>query len=740
MTAQPMDDRDLLSILKQEEVDASSYYSSELAHKQADAMDRYNAELYGDEVEGRSKFVSQDLENTVQTIMPHIMRLFMQDDELLTVDDDVNDITEIEQHVKSYLLHIFFKDNPGETICHDFVWDGLVQRIGIVRVAVEDPKPQPPKEYHGLTPDQAMRFVEDPEFEIIEQTNNEGSFDLKVKRTPKAKQFVIEAVAPEEFAITTRSKSIDEAGYHRLKQEVYIADLAREFPDSAGELDPTGAHATDDQQDDLDSDPRKQARFDSENYDTNGGQSHEQQRRTVDLLTEWIRIDFDGDGVVELRQVKRVGNTILENIIVEHSELVEWSPSRIPHKAIGRSVADQICELQKAATVVTRTYFDGLGQSLMPRTVVNQQQLADPSVLDQIIDRDIGDTIPINGDARSAIAEMPTPDVSQSALAALEHLDQQLEQASGVMRAAQGQNADAVTETADGIRRLQAAANGRIELIGRWAAKGVERIFQRLLKLVVQYQDQPRIIKINGQPMPIDPSTWSEEMTVSVHVGVAGETREEKAQKLSITIAKQEQIMIELSKLGIQPDANPVANLHQYTNALHDLQKCYGMKDADRYFTALPPQFSLGLPPPGQQQDPKALEAQARVLLEQQKAQAQAQLQAQKQQFDQQASSRELEFKEALAAREAETQEQLQSMKLESERQIAQLRITSEQEIARERMAMENQLAYDRMAMEQTLARIKHDDAQEIARSNVAMKSNGSNGISKNRPGGDLSK
>ena len=44
----PMDDRELVSILRSEEIDATSYYTSELAKDQANLMDRYMAKQYGD--------------------------------------------------------------------------------------------------------------------------------------------------------------------------------------------------------------------------------------------------------------------------------------------------------------------------------------------------------------------------------------------------------------------------------------------------------------------------------------------------------------------------------------------------------------------------------------------------------------------------------------------------------------------------------------------------------------------
>ena len=38
----------------------------------------------------------------------------------------------------------------------------------------------------------------------------------------------------------------------------------------------------------------------------------------------------------------------------------------------------------------------------------------------------------------------------------------------------------------------------------------------KLLRLIVENQDQPRVIKVAGKPLRADPRRWSDDMTVSV--------------------------------------------------------------------------------------------------------------------------------------------------------------------------------------------------------------------------------
>lgn len=730
-----MGDGELLAVLREEETDASSYYTSELALAQAEAMERYNGRPYGDEKEGRSRVVTHDIEDTINWIMPHLMRLYLQNDDLITIEDErvvdpreAADQDRVCKDAADYVAHAFFKDNAGEEVLHDFAFDGLLQRVGVVRVSWEDPKPTPSKVLKNVSPDKLANYLHDPEYEIEEQESelDEATgvelFTIKVKHTPKCGRLCIEPVAPEEFAISRRAKSIEASSYHRRKTEEYLSELALAFPKKRHELDPENySGPQDDQIDDLDTDPRRQARFEDENYDIHSDHSKHERRRKVDLLTEYVRVDYDGDGVVELRQIKRVGNTILENIEVDESEFVVWSPIRVAHRMVGRSLADTLYDLQKIRTVLTRKLLDGLSQSLAPRAIADVNKLGEEGI-DALLDQDIGDVIPAKGNPREAVHELTTPDVSSSAYQALEYMDQRSEEASGVTRHAQGLKAEAITDTDRGIARLQAAANARIELVARWMALGVERIFNRALRQLARYQDVPRTIKVNGRPLTIDPRFWSDEMTCSVHVGQAAESRNEKLQKLSHIAEKQEQILL-------QAPSNPIVSLKEYRHTLGAMVREAGYKDDTKFFMEIPDDYQPA--EPEDTPDPKLVEAQQK-----------AQLQAAELEHKQKLSEAEFTHKSQLEAMRLQSDQQIASAKAETERQLAIMKQENERQIAQMRIEAETQIAAKRLQAEQELARWKASEEAKLAKSNASIKAkqNGATNGKGYRSGGDLSK
>lgn len=718
----------LLKILKEEEQDASAYYDSELAEIQAEAMRRYHAQPYGVEREGRSQVVTHDVEDTINWMLPKLMRTFLASDEMVSVEDEASDDEDMAASAAKYLSHVYFKDNRGAQNLHDWTFDGLLQRIGVHKVCWEDPKPKPPKEFEGLDQDQLAEMMQDPSWDILEAEVNEetGLISIKAQHVPKVGRVVIEVVPPEEFAFSRRAKSGRECDYKRRKREVFLGDLIEQMPEKKAALQSIDGTANADDDEETDSDARRYERFPDEPSNQSKSSSDHVARRKVWLVEEEIRIDFDGDGIVELRSIKRVGDVILDNIEIETTEYHDWSPIRVSHRMAGRSIADTLVDIQRIRTDITRLALDGLSQALVVRTAVDRNQVHEEGV-DALYDADIGGVIPTKGNPNEIIMPLATPDVSAAALTMLEYWDQRSEEASGVTRHSQGLAPQAITDTMGGIQALQAAANERIELVALWMKYGLEDVFNAIHRMLAAYQDQPRTIKVAGKPIAIDPRQWSEEMSVSIHVGTAAEDRATKLANLGMIAAKQEQI------LQVGGPSNPIVTMQQYRDTLALMAEVMGFKDSTRFFAEVPDEWQ----PPKQGEDPKAAEMQAKLQIEQQKAQADAQLQQQKAQFDTQLRQAEFAEKTKMEQIRAQTDREIAQLKMQSEREIAEMRIMAEQAIARERMAAEMDLARWKASKDAELARERNTMQTNVA----AEKVSGSNGTGKGyRPGGDISK
>ena len=722
-----LDEDKLLRSLQAEERDASLYYDSELAKEQSNAMDRYNAKPYGDgsEVPNRSQVVTHDIEDAINWVLPHMMRHFTQSEDLIACDDDgLEESDPALADAANLLRHVFFKDNDGETVLHDFLFDGLLQKIGVMRTYWEQPDPEPPEVLEGLTQEQVMKYAEDRRYTILEGSidgtidaeasdapqqqlppppqeppqpqlgmmgtptapppgmmgggdpqsptplvpSEEPTFSIKVQKSPMGKGR-FETIPPEEFRISRRAKSLDAASYHGWQFEEYLADLLGDHPDKAYELNPDGAREGLDELD-IAGDERMQARFPSEPYTASGDQFKDDERRKVAVHIEYIRGDFDRDNFAELRRIKRCGQVILENDVVTESEFSDWSPIRVSHRAIGRSVADTLIDFQKIKTVLTRKALDSLSQSLAPRTLFDQQN-ADPGLIDRLLDHEVGDVIPVTGDPTKKIMPLVTPDVSASAYVMIEYMERKSEEASGINRHAMGINQNAVTDTKGGIENLQAAANSRIEQYARWAAKGLQDAMQKMLRILVKHQDQERVVKINGRRMKIDPSRWSSDMTVSVHVGMAAETRERKLGFLGAIAARQEQILLRAG-----PN-NPLVSLKNYEHTLSQMTQAMGYRSSRPFFNEVPADWA----PPEPGPDPKVLEVQQKGQLAATEMQQKGELQTVEFQQRSQLAREEAAAKAQLAREEAmiRVQREQESAASKAQQQAAENAMRAEQ-------------------------------------------------------------
>lgn len=816
---EPMDDDELVALLKSEEADAASFYTSELATAQSEAMDRYFGAPYGNEIEKRSSVTTHDIEDTINWMMPKVMRVFMNraGDDLVTCVPNAPTDEDNVQCAAQMLEHVLFEDNPGEVIVHDMAFDGFVQRLGVVSVLWQDPKPKPPEILEGVGQDQLMKLMQDPEYEILEQEERtqvieqpdqssydapqpqaqasapapsapsapggaqapapdpqvgqppqtapgaspmmlgqppQGQppaqlppqlamglmgpqeitvFDLKVQRTPAMGRVHIENVPPEEIAFSRRARAFpgqqrgtaESAPYVRRRQERYLADVIGEFPDKREELEGEGDGDTQAQTSSSDTDPRVLSRFQNESVSIGRESSNHQLRKKCDFYTEYLWIDFDRDDIVELRRILRVGDVILENLSVDDCEYKTFSPIRVAHKAIGRSLADTIQDLQKINTVLTRLMLDGLNQTLTPRTIVDMTK-CDETTVDDLLDAEIGGVIRGKGD--NSVVPYISPDVSGPALTVLEYMAQKSEQQSGVTRHAQGLDPDAITKTKGGIEILNNAAEERIGLVVRWLGLAVEDILKRALQLLVAHQDRPRWIKIKGKPLTVDPRKWSDEMAVKVHVGQGAASAQTQLQNLGIIAGKQE-----LAIAAGGPD-NPVCGVDHVINTYSRMTETMGFKDPTKFWRA-PDEAKQMVAAAAAQ--PKPDPAMAKVQQDgqiaqaelQQKAQSNAQDLAHKQQLsaaDQAAKDQDAQRAAALAQWKTEQEIALKTQQQQAEAALAERQQNFEAALALRQQTFEERMAEQAAEHERALKEKSLDHAHEVNIKKVKM--NGGNG------------
>jgi hypothetical protein len=594
-----MSEEELQGVVSAEIYDAISFIDDDIGGNRALATEYYYGMPFGDEEDGRSQVVSMDVRDTVQGILPSLMRIFFGPERVVEfMPQGAEDIANADQ-ATDYVDFIFKRDNPGFKILHSAFKDALVRKCGIVKYWWDESVEVRAESFSMLDEQSMMMLIENPEVEISAvreypvpgtEPMNEAQgimmpppmmYDVEIKRRIKSGKVKIEALPPEEFLIDRRAKSIEEAifvGHRTMKTVSDLVAMGYDY-DEMVEVAGNG--------NDFDNNEEYQARnpFAVISTSNNGDPSS----KSVLYIEGYLKVDFDGDGIAELRRICTVGtgNKVLRNEIVADRQFADFCPDPEPHTFFGMCPADVVMDIQRIKSNVQRGILDSLAQSIHPRTAIVEGQ----ANMEDVLNTEVGAVIRMR--APGMVQPFTTPFVGQAAFPMLDYLDDIKQTRTGISKAAAGLDADALQSTTKAaVSATVNAAHQHIEMIARiFAETGLRKLFTGILKLVVENQDRARMIRLRNTFVPIDPRSWDAKMDVVVNVGVGDGTVEDRIAILNQVAMRQEMLIKETG-----PN-NPVVSVQQYTNTLTKMLQLAGIKDSQNYFNQLPADFQLPEPP-----------------------------------------------------------------------------------------------------------------------------------------------
>ena len=533
MASSKITDEELLSRVQGEISDALGY-SDTISKQRETAMDYYYALPFGNEVEGRSQYVDSSVMDTIEWIKPSLMRVFASGEEMVTFEPYGPEDVESASQATDYVNHIFTKDNNGWEILYTWFTDALLQKNGIVKVWWDDYEDWNREEYNGLDEQEFNLLVMSPEVEVMEHTPYVDDYGAKhnvvIKRTEYSGRVKIENVPPDEFLISRESKSIEDARFvcHRVQKT--LSELRLMYPDE--DLNPEEMGGGDDDIDSFSSERLSRYNFDeSANYFGGWGTpADEEALQTYWLHESFIRTDYDGDGIAELRNICSVGSKVLANDAIDKIPFVSITPVKIPHKFFGLSIADLIMDLQLIKSTLMRNLMDNMYNQNFGRYAVLEGQ----ANLDDLLSQRPGGVVRVK--SPNAIMPLATPQLEASSFQMLSYLDDQRESRSGVNKYSQGLNDNALTShtTATAVNATMTAAQSRVELIARcFAETGVRDLMRNIYELVLKNQDRERVVKLRNKWIPVRPDMWRDKMDCTVAVGIGNGNRDQQLMHLT---------------------------------------------------------------------------------------------------------------------------------------------------------------------------------------------------------------
>ncbi len=605
----PLDEQAISGLLGEQIRNSYGFFESELTQSRRKANEYYFGEAFGNEVEGRSQVVSTDVADTIESILPPLLRIFTASDNIVRVEPVSQEDVGIAEQATDYLNHIFNKDNEGFTTLYTMFKDALLQKNGICKVYWDNSEKVERETYEKLSDDEFEMLIAEDGVEVKEHSEYEDETFLEQKEnaeeklaeqqdslqasmmreelnkipTPMMHDVVItrtqtfgrvkfEAIPPEEFLIERQAKSLKDANFvcHRVPtSRSALLEMGFDY-DKVYNLPVENKERYNEE---------RSTRFRNldDDYDRSVGDASTEE---VIVYESYIRMDTDGDGIAELRKITSAGDggyTILDNVPVDSHPFCSLTPIIVPHRFYGRSVSELVEDIQLIKSTVMRQVLDNMYLTNNNRVAVMDGQVN----LDDLLTNRPGGIVRTKSAPSQVMMPLQNQALTQQAFPLLQYLDTIKEERSGITKYNQGMDTDTLNKTASGINTILSQSQMRLELIARvFAETGVKDMFKKIFELVVKYQDKERIVKIKNNFIPMNPMEWRDRCNVTIHVGLGTGSRDQQLQILNSILGRQ----LEAIKLQGGPQG-PVVNLNNIYNTLSRIIENAGLKDVASYFT-----------------------------------------------------------------------------------------------------------------------------------------------------------
>lgn len=666
-----MSDDELQTLISGMVTSARQYIELELTPDRAKATRYYKGEPFGNEEKGRSQFVVTEVHDGVQAVLPSMLRLVFGPERPVeyrprpaTAELAAARQAQAEQ-ATDYVMHCFTERNDGFNRTLAVIKDGLVRKHGIFKWGWDDSREVTQSKVENATMEDLQLLASDPGVEItLVTTNKDGTLNAELTRQSGYVGPWICEVPPEEFIAVRETRSL------RSRDVVFVAHQTRL---TTGELIAMGIdekvikeHGGDDPA--LRDDELALERNPESGTGTEDVEAGEANRRHL-YIEGYTRIDYDGDGIAELRKVCTLGPThyVVHNDPADDIPFAVWCPDPEPHTLMGgRSWADRLMDMQRLKSSLMRSVLDSAAASVFPRTWYKE---GDANTAD-ILNTSIGAPIRTRS-GPNAVGEFAHSFMGKDLLGVLELTNDIVERRTGINRGAAGLDANALqSSTKAAVAAAVTASQAQQEMLVRLFVEGaLKPMFKGVLKLFVKHKPKAEVVKLRGQWVEVNPAHWDADMDVQVNVALGTGLVEEKLMTLEGIIAKQEMY---LQTLG--PN-NPIVNYKQLRDTIAEAAALRGKLDGSKYFKPITDEQMQAMekaaaeapPPPS----PEMELAKAQIQIEQMKAQAKIQTDQMKAQIDAQ-----LEEKKALI--ELQKQQAEAELKLQAERMKMELEMEKE--------------------------------------------------------------
>jgi len=658
-------DMEIIAQIEAEENIAYGVNDSALSNDRAEAIDYYLGQPFGNEEEGRSQVVSYDVQDTIESALPQLLKVFVAGDKVVQFDPKGPEDQDAADQETDYINHIVMEKNEGFKIFYVWFKDALLSKNGYVKVYAEEEEEEEEYEYKGLTDAQLQMLASDENTEVLEHEaypdpsiNMDVVYqqaaingvdpatvvqpmlhDVKLKITEKETEIVIENVAPENMMVSVEvsGPNLQDARFVQHREVMQLSDIAETFDKPLEYI----KSIMSDLRDTFEEESNARDIYDEE---------YDRAIESNEALVKDTYIKFAG----KRHRIVVFGNTILYKEPCEYVPFACITPMIMPHRHIGRSYADLTMDIQLIKSTLIRGQLDNMYLANNGRYAIS-----DRVNLDDMLTSRPGGIVRVEGDPGAGIMPLSHPPLPASSFGMVEYMDSMKEKRTGITAYNQGLDSNSLNKTATGVSQIMNAAQQRIELVARtFAETGVKELFKLVHYLVRTTLTKPDITRIRNKWVEVDPREWKARKDLSISVGLGAGN-------------KDQQLMHLTSILNMQKEAIQVGltNPEKIYNALAKLTQNAGFKNPEEFWVnpANTPQME------GQQEDKPSeaeIAVQGQLQIEREKAAAQLQQ-------EQLRSQNDVIIEREKIAAQAELERFKAQLKAETDLAIAQIKAQS---------------------------------------------------------------
>ncbi len=658
-SGQAMTEHQIVGFLGRKIHQAMNDESGDLSDVRKENYNMYVGAEYGNEREGYSQFVTREVLETVEWVLPSVLKVFLSGDQVVSFDPVGPEDEDAAQQETDLVNHFLMKSGAtrgggtytvgGFTALHHWVKDCLMFPNGYLKVYMEEVKHTDVGTVTGLNAMGVQMLMDDPEVTILEQRSrmemmpavpmaplpqapgaqmvtpqNVGSradpnappaaapppipqgpamqpvevFDLKIRTTKQVMQLRTMPVPPEECLVDNdvTSLNLDDADFVCHRLRKTYTQLVNEGVDP-DELDQIGVG------EDYQWNDERTNRLFYEDEDPDAEDEDDPSMRTFWVHECYAWFDYDGDGVAEFRQVTLIGDRVFTNEETNYQPMVAMSAIMMPHKHTGMSYIELVKDLQLLISTLTRQLLDNTYDINTRRKIFSEDALTDDgATMEAMLNRQ-AEFIPVRGSPDMAFSQEAVTPVISDILPVIQFAGTMVASRTGVSPE-NTIDANALQEVRENVMvNVMDRASQRIEMLVRiFAETGWRQLVCKAHQLLRSHWDIQKTVKLRGKWVDVDPQGWRDRTDTTVNVGLGFHPK---------------QVMMGLltQRLAIQREAagQGLSDLKRIYNTLERLSHASGLGDANEGFIdPESPEFQPPQPPP----DPQAmlLEAQAEAL------------------------------------------------------------------------------------------------------------------------------